>query len=265
MEQEMLTAMENLFAQAQQKVAEFGKDTYEQSFRDFLEKNAELWKTMTAPCTSSKEEDGIRQECEEIAKALAGEADKKRSAGQKKSKRDRMQLEYNLFMVSYVLPAIREYYKEQVGPSKQVDVLTEAICQEWAKYPSGGHIEAADYESIKGGFKTKLCFVTTAVCTGLHKPQDCEEIALMKKYRDDYLFRQPDGEQTIQEYYNIAPTIVKRIAKEEKAEEVYQYLWDHYISECVTMVQDGRLQECREKYEDMMTSLKKKYLITNTH
>lgn len=263
MEQEMLTAIEELLSQAQSKVAEFSKDTYEESFRSFLEKYAELFRQMTMPCASGREEAAIRQECMEIADVLSDCAETIRSAQSKRAKRDRMQLELNLYMVSYVLPALTEYYKNEIGPVRQVRVLTDAICEAWGKYPSGGHIEAADYESVKGGFKSKLCFVTTAVCMGLHKPQDCEEIVMMKRYRDEYLFRQPDGEKIIQEYYNIAPTIVKRIARKPDAEAVYRYLWEKYISRCVELLRQGESAECRTVYEDMMCELRKQYLITN--
>lgn len=266
MEQDMLDAMNRLFAQMQKRIAEFGKDTYDESFQSFLDEHGALWEMMTAPLMEETDAETAKKGCEEVAVALAKQAEEIRGTENRKSRRDRMQLELNLYMVSYVLPALLEYCRLHMGAkSGEISVLTDAICEAWAGYPGGGHIEAADYQSIKSGFKTKLCFVTTAVCNGLHKAPECEEIRLMKQYRDEYLLAQPGGEQLVKEYYNIAPTIVKRIARAQEPEAEYQYLWDHYISRCVALAGEGREEECRDVYEEMMLSLKDKYLVTNTH
>ena len=87
----------------------------------------------------------------------------------------------------------------------------------------------------------------------------------MKNYRDEYLINQQGGEQIIQEYYDIAPTIVKRINKDDAPDERYRYLWEHYLKFCIAMIEAGQYEECRETYEQMMRELQKEYFITNKH
>lgn len=263
MDQEMLAAMRRLFEQTQTKVSEFAKDTYDMSFSSFLEDFSELWERMTAPLAEETAEEEKKSRCAEIAGALAGCAEQRKASESGRMKRERLQLDLNLYMVSYVFPAILEYCRKQLRA--QPELLTDAVTAAWADTFHDGHIEAADYASIRGGFKSKLCFVTTAVCQGLNKEPECEEIRLMKQYRDEYLSAQPDGECQIEEYYDIAPTIVKRIARTENPQGEYQYLWDHYISRCVELVREGEQEECRSVYGEMMRVLKEKYLITNTH
>ena len=65
------------------------------------------------------------------------------------------------------------------------------------------------FEEINGGFRKRLCYVTTAVCRSLQKPDECYELKLLREYRDRYLVSSEGGKETIREYYNIAPTIVK--------------------------------------------------------
>ena len=77
------------------------------------------------------------------------------------------------------------------------------------------------------------------------------------------MLQQEDGEQIIREYYNIAPTIVKRIDKENEPEKRYRYLWEHYLKFCVAMIEAGKYEECREKYEQMVEELRKQYIVTN--
>lgn len=261
MEQEMLTRIGSLLEQAEVRTAEFRKDTYESSFRDHLERNQELFRQLAELYVS---EDRSEQEknCEEFARAFADKAQEVCGRETRRAKRDRARLNLNLYMVSYFLPALVEYDREYVGSKGQVKALTDAVCGEWEKRRELGHIETADYETIKGGFRNKLCFVTTAVCMGLKKPQDCPELAMMKRYRDEYLIKQTDGEALVKEYYDIAPTIVKRIARTEHAEDVYRYLWEHYLCECLALLESGKPKECGELYKQMMFSLKQQYLIT---
>ncbi len=264
MEQELLTQIEELFGQAKTMNEQFSRETYEASFKGYCEKNHALLKKLADACNEDLES-GENKACQEIGEAFVTTVQKQLEQEPKKKKQDSLQLDFNLYMVSYVLPAILEYYKDYVGPMKQAELLAGAICEKWSTLPKGGHIEAADYATIQGGFKSKLCFVTTAVCTGLQKPQDCEEILLMKKYRDEYLAGEEGGAALIEEYYDVAPTIVKRIARSKEADATYHYLWEHYISKCVSQIKQGQLEEGRDTYVEMMQELKATYLITNTH
>lgn len=87
----------------------------------------------------------------------------------------------------------------------------------------------------------------------------------MKRYRDEYMFKQADGEMLVKEYYDIAPTIVKRIAHEASPEEKYLYLWNHYISKCVALAENQENEKCKQLYADMMSELKEEYMVTDRH
>ena len=54
MEQDMLDAMNRLFAQMQKRIAEFGKDTYDESFQSFLDEHGALWEMMTGRSRARK-------------------------------------------------------------------------------------------------------------------------------------------------------------------------------------------------------------------
>lgn len=262
MEKPELNQIADLLEQAPARIAEFKKETYEASFRRYVEDNAHVWSTLAA--TWSEETQDRELDREQAADCLADRACELLEAQKGRAKRNAAQMNINLYMVSYVLPAIIAYQRRCGGGEEEMHKLTDAIGRKWEER-FGQRIQAADYESIQGGFKQKLCFVTTAVCCGIHKPIDCREIALMKRYRDEYLFGQADGEALIQEYYDIAPTIVKRIAKEASPEEKYRYLWKHYISKCVALVEQQKNEQCRQLYVKMMAELKETYMVTDRH
>ncbi|GHU54664.1 hypothetical protein FACS1894132_09650 [Clostridia bacterium] len=60
------------------------------------------------------------------------------------------------------------------------------------------------------------CYITTAVCTSLEKPDDCYELTLLRNFRDTFLKNQPDGETLIKPYYEDAPRIVDKINKKNQ-------------------------------------------------
>lgn len=261
MDKSELDQIADLLEQAPARISEFKKETYEASFQKYVEDNVHVW-SMLADIWSGKQDS--EQDRIQVADCLVDMAQEKVDAVTRRSKRNEAQMNINLYMVSYFLPAIIAYQRRCGGGEEEMHRLTDAICDKWQER-FGQRIQAADHESIQAGFKQKLCFVTTAVCCGLHKPQNCREITLMKRYRDEYMFRQADGETLVKEYYDIAPTIVKRIAKEASSEEKYLYLWNNYISKCVALVENQDNEQCKQLYAKMMSELKEEYMVTDHH
>lgn len=103
------------------------------------------------------------------------------------------------------------------------------------------------------------CFITTAVCGSLNKPDDCEELTILRSYRDNWLRKQPGGEEIVQEYYRIAPTIVSNIDKEDNHSSVYLDLLHNSIQPCIEDIKKGDYEKCKERYMYMVLNLKKKF------
>lgn len=70
---------------------------------------------------------------------------------------------------------------------------------------------------------------------------------------------QENGESIVQEYYNLAPTIVKHINKDKNRDKIYAGIWDRYLSPCITLIENGKNEECKELYIHMVRDLQKKY------
>ena len=97
-----------------------------------------------------------------------------------------------------------------------VKEIVDCMIERWNDHDLELKISKSEFEQIQGGFKSRLCYITTAVCASLGKPDDCYELNLMRRYRDEYLVNQKGGEEIVAEYYDIAPTIVNRINRMEK-------------------------------------------------
>ena len=121
--------------------------------------------------------------------------------------------------------------------------------------PSLGSINATHKQQRRKGF----CFITTAVCEYLHKPDDCYELTTLRIFRDKWLAIQPSGEAIIKEYYQIAPLIVAALDSSIEKDKVYEDLWNKYISPCIKLIELTAYSACMDLYMEMVNNLKNKF------
>ncbi|MGO5130001.1 CFI-box-CTERM domain-containing protein [Mitsuokella jalaludinii] len=107
--------------------------------------------------------------------------------------------------------------------------------------------------------KSSGCFITTAVCQCFGKSDDCYELTMFRHFRDNWLMQQPDGKALIAEYYATAPAIVSCIDGREHPADIYQQIWQRYLSPCLKHLEQGEYKACKERYIAMVCTLKAKY------
>ena len=228
---------------------EFHKSSYEKYMESLKSKYEDLLEETALCC--DRTEDGLERIAGCILEYVCGELEKISS----RRKRELKALDYKMNMVSYFVPLIGEI------PSLQAGSLTERMVELWNEKMPEYKIGHSTYESIKGGFKKGIfCYITTAVCRSMDKPDDCYELTTLRRYRDGYLADTKEGSEIIREYYNIAPTIVKRIDRQDNSDGIYRKIWEDYLNPCIRLIEEGRNDDCKELYIRMVRSLEKKYL-----
>ena len=110
--------------------------------------------------------------------------------------------------------------------------------------------------------KSGWCFITTAVCEYLGKPDDCFELTTLRDFRDNWLALQSGGKDDIRRYYEIAPRIVEKLAASEEKDYIYEKIRREYIEPCLEEISHGRNDACRERYRAMVDMLSQKFLTT---
>ena len=130
---------------------------------------------------------------------------------------------------------------------------------------SSSYHDDYDYStSYSGGSSyssSSWCFITTAACRALNARDDCEELMLLRKFRDTHLQSDADGESIVSEYYRIAPLLIKHIDALPNPCEKYQSLWEEYIAPSCQMITDGKFDEAKWIYVRMVKSLCKEYSV----
>ncbi len=158
--------------------------------------------------------------------------------------------QYRYFLAVYLVPMIG-YLKLEIG-----DLLADRILEEWKKKYPKCEFKKATYEEMAAGFLRKgFCFITSAVCETLNKPDDCYELERFRDYRDHYLMNREDGRKLVEEYYLVAPRIVAYLNIQPGSEERYRKLWIKYLQPCLKDIEHSRSKRCQKRYVRMVHEL----------
>lgn len=97
------------------------------------------------------------------------------------------------------------------------------------------------------------CFITTAICDAEGKPDDCDELQTLRKFRDEIMLPNPALAGLVREYYAIAPAIVEGIKKlADNGREVFQLLKMQYLDNVIEAVKAGDIDVAVGEYLQMV-------------
>ena len=243
--------LEKLSRECDNPMQNFRKNLYEGAFNDFCSINRPLFEAVDMICGNAEDADGVTTE---LTDHLINAAKEELAGVKFKGHKNQKQMDYNFLLSIYLVPSAVKY------PGEYSEQFADHLLADWNQ-AFGTNLGKATYEGIAGGFRRKLCYVTTAVCEGLGKGTDCYELNVLKRYRDEYLEHAKGGHELVEEYYDIAPTIVKRMEKEADKEQIYRALYEDYLMPCIRKIEAQEYEECRDLYESMVETLKVKYLM----
>ena len=245
-----LEGMKTMLVDIESPMEGFKKKRYPDHFQMLYDKSIPMMDAIEAVYTSVLEPDAF---LDNMAKAMVDSALEKLEGCKKKNQKEMLLMDFNMSMAIYVFPILLKYK----GISSQP--LVDKLQEKWKEAFPKTNLQAAEYEYIEQGFHKKFCYITTAVCETFHKPDNCYELTLLRNYRDDYLTKQPEGEELIRAYYDMAPTIVKHIGQREDAAQIYESIWKEYLSPCISMIEEGDQEGCQDLYIKMVENLKEEY------
>lgn len=137
--------------------------------------------------------------------------------------------------------------KEEVGSA-----VYEEYCGTW------------DYDQCpffkNEGSSSGGCYLTSACVEYKGLPDDCRELMTLRYFRDEWLRKQPSGEEEIREYYEIAPKIVRSIKESEDADMVWDKLYQELVLPCVHMIDEKEYGPAHDLYLSVTEDLKQRYL-----
>jgi len=102
------------------------------------------------------------------------------------------------------------------------------------------------------------CFITTACVRRRGLQDDCEELTVLRGFRDQVLCRFEEGRTLCDLYYRISPGIVAAIAGSGNAAAIYGRLYE-IVGYCVDAVQRGDHSAALQAYAGMVVALMQRF------
>ncbi len=98
------------------------------------------------------------------------------------------------------------------------------------------------------------CYLTTACTQSQGLPDSCEELCVLRSFRDTYLRRLPGGPTLIEQYYQTAPDVLRRIEARRDADQILDQI-HQTIRRCVRHIQQDRPKQALGIYRAMFLAL----------
>lgn len=115
-------------------------------------------------------------------------------------------------------------------------------------------------EFVGWGKEHKGCFISSAVFESIGYDDNCQELRLLRNFRDNILLNTQEGKSLVEEYYQVAPSIVKNINLHKNADKIYEKIYHEYLSVCIEAIQAKEYSKSTDVYKSLVVALKEKYL-----
>lgn len=127
------------------------------------------------------------------------------------------------------------------------------------RYCWGYHYNDCPMYRSRGG-SSGGCFLTSACVEAKGLADDCQELTVLRRFRESYLRSIPEGQREIAEYYIVAPKIVAEIKKRADAIAIFDSIYEKLVKPCVDMIERGENEDAHKLYRETVKQLQTEYL-----
>lgn len=115
--------------------------------------------------------------------------------------------------------------------------------------------QATATENSGGG-----CFMTTAMCEYFGLPDDCRELTLMRKLRDEYGLTDEERKKDVEKYYEMAKTY-DPILREKNVHSIYEAI-KLYVSTCADLVERDEYEKAYQMYKRLVVYVERELALS---
>lgn len=98
------------------------------------------------------------------------------------------------------------------------------------------------------------CFITTACVNYFGLDDNCYQLQTLRKFRDNYLLKSTDSESLVQQYYTVAPKIVRCIENAENKDHIYNSIFNEINNACAA-IEKGQFGSAKDIYKTIVHQL----------
>lgn len=109
------------------------------------------------------------------------------------------------------------------------------------------------------------CYLTTMVCNVLKKEDNDFVLDIMRKFRDNYLQKNPKYYDLLKAYDNIGPMIANNIYNDKDKKNLSQKLYDNVLLDISVDIINKNYLDAVKKYQKMTTFLTAYYNLSDIY
>lgn len=102
------------------------------------------------------------------------------------------------------------------------------------------------------------CFISTACIKAKGLPDNCNELKILREFRDNYLLKSREGEKLVNEYYRLSPKIVDILRSKDNSNEVFCELYYSLVLKSIKKIKAGKNKEAIKLYKNIVCDLAEK-------
>jgi hypothetical protein len=111
-----------------------------------------------------------------------------------------------------------------------------------------------DNDGWEQSVEKKGCFLSTACTAARGLPDDCEELTVLRRFREEHLRGAAEGESLLRDYDTLAPRIVAAIDERPDALAVYERIYAE-VALCVRDIQGQDHAAALDRYRRLVEGL----------
>jgi hypothetical protein len=107
------------------------------------------------------------------------------------------------------------------------------------------------FRNLTGG----RCMLSSAAIEFKGMEDNCNELELLRKFRDEYMLHLPDGLKLIEEYYDLSDTIMEKVEGTPQESIFQQRIYDQLILPSIKLIREEKMQEAFTYYRQYVINL----------
>jgi len=102
------------------------------------------------------------------------------------------------------------------------------------------------------------CFITTACVDFYGLSENCKQLQILRRFRDEHLLKSKDGFDLIKQYYSIAPSLVCKLKKDDASKKIFNLIFNKINLACEE-IGNSNYSSATEIYKSIVKFLLKRY------
>jgi hypothetical protein len=119
-------------------------------------------------------------------------------------------------------------------------------------YPNGG-IKAVINPKNRGEEESN-CFITTSCVKYFGLKDNCYELTTLRAFRDSYLLKSSEGRTLVNQYYEIAPVLVKQLESAIDRKKLFKNVFADIQASC-RAIEEKKYARAEKIYKDAVIRL----------